>query len=81
MNVPVSAPAANRDQWVFRIAGLFVLLSLALAHFHSPYWLWFTAFVGANMVQASFTGFCPLAMVLAKLGVRPGNAFCDKPAA
>jgi hypothetical protein len=68
----------NRDQWVFRIAGIFVLLSLALAQLHSPYWLWFTAFVGANMLQASFTGFCPLATILAKLGVPAGNAFCDK---
>lgn len=72
--------ATNRDQWVFRIAGVFVLLSLALAHFHSPYWLWFTAFVGANMLQASFTGFCPLAMILAKLRVPAGTAFCDKSA-
>ena len=66
------------DQWVFRIAGSFVLLSLALAWLHSPYWLWFTAFVGANMLQASFTGFCPLAMILQKLGVAPGAAFCAR---
>ncbi len=64
------------DQWVFRIAGLFVLLSLALAHFHHPAWLWFTAFVGANMLQASFTGFCPLALILQRLGVQSGAAFC-----
>ncbi len=64
------------DQWVFRIAGLFVLLSLALAHFHHPAWLWFTAFVGANMFQASFTGFCPLAMILKRLGVKAGPLFC-----
>lgn len=80
MNTPVIATAATRDQWVFRIAGIFVLLSVALAHFHSPYWLWFTAFVGANMFQSSFTGFCPLAMVLAKFGVPPGTAFRDKAA-
>ena len=70
--------ASNIDRLVFRIAGTFALLSAALAHFHSPYWLWFTAFVGANMVQASFTGFCPLAMILAKLGVPAGNAFRGK---
>ncbi len=64
------------DQWVFRLAGLFVLASLALSQFHSANWLWFTAFVGANMFQASFTGFCPLAMILQKLGVRSGAAFC-----
>lgn len=63
------------DTLVFRFAGIFVLLSLLLAHFHHPYWLWFTAFVGANMLQASFTGFCPLVIILNKLGVRPGAAF------
>ncbi len=66
----------NIDKLVFRIAGLFVLLSLLLAQVHSPYWLWFTAFVGANMLQASFTGVCPLAMILGKLGVKSGAAFC-----
>ncbi|MFP5306915.1 MAG: DUF2892 domain-containing protein [Gammaproteobacteria bacterium] len=66
----------NIDKLVFRIAGIFVLLSLLLAQFHSPYWLRFTAFVGANMLQASFTGFCPLAMILGKLGVKSGAAFC-----
>lgn len=69
-------PSGNVDQWVLRIAGTFVLASLALSQLHSPYWLWFTAFVGANLLQASFTGFCPLAMVLDKLGVRAGPAFC-----
>lgn len=64
------------DQLVFRIAGSFVLLSLVLAQFHSPYWLWFTAFVGANMLQASFTGWCPLAMILERIGVKAGVAFC-----
>jgi hypothetical protein len=66
----------NVDQWVFRIAGLFVLASLALSQLHSIHWLWFTAFVGDNMFQASFSGFCPLAMILRKLGVKPGAAFC-----
>ncbi len=68
--------AAMIDQWVFRIAGLFVLASLALSQLHSVHWLWFTAFVGANLFQASFTGFCPLAMILRKMGVRAGAAFC-----
>ncbi|MGY6277318.1 YgaP family membrane protein [Methylomonas sp. MgM2] len=63
------------DRMVMAFAGSFILISLALAHWHSPYWLWFTAFVGANLLQASFTGFCPLAMILKKLGVKPGNAF------
>ena len=60
------------DRMVMAFAGSFILISLALAHWHSPYWLWFTAFVGANLLQASFTGFCPLAMILKKLGVKPG---------
>ncbi len=71
--------ATTVDQWVLRIAGVFVLTSLALAQLHSVYWLWFTAFVGANMLQASFTGFCPLAMILTKLGVPAGMAFCAAP--
>ena len=65
----------NIDRLVFAIAGSFILISLILGHFHSPYWLWFTAFVGANMLQASFTGFCPLAIILKKLGNAPGRAF------
>lgn len=66
---------ATIDKLVFRIAGSFILISLLLAYFHSAYWLWFTAFVGANMLQASFTGFCPMAMLLARLGVPSGAAF------
>lgn len=69
---------ASIDQIVFRVAGLFILASLALSQLHSPYWLWFTAFVGANMFQASFTGFCPMAAILGKLGVKPGAAFCSR---
>ncbi|MBI2382988.1 MAG: DUF2892 domain-containing protein [Gammaproteobacteria bacterium] len=76
-NTPTSAPAATTvDRWVFRFAGVFVLASLALSQLHSANWLWFTAFVGANMLQASFTGFCPLAMILGRLGVKAGPAFC-----
>lgn len=66
------------DQWVLRIAGIFVLCSLALAELHSAYWLWFTAFVGVNLLQASFTGLCPLVAMLRRLGVKPGAAFCDR---
>lgn len=69
-------PEHNVDHWVFRLAGVFVLASLALAHFHNPNWLWFTAFVGANLFQASFTGFCPLAIMLQKLGAKDGTVFC-----
>ncbi|MFO1117135.1 MAG: DUF2892 domain-containing protein [Beijerinckiaceae bacterium] len=63
------------DAVVMRFAGLFILASLALAHWHSPNWLWFTAFVGANLFQASFTGFCPLAIILKRFGLKPGCAF------
>lgn len=63
------------DRLVFTIAGIFILVSLALSQLHSPYWLWLTAFVGANMFQSSFTGFCPMAKILKALGSKPGNAF------
>lgn len=65
----------NIDRLIFAIAGSFILISLGLSQLHSVYWLWFTAFVGANMLQAAFTGFCPLAMILKKLGKAAGAAF------
>jgi len=52
-----------------RFAGSFILLSLLLAHYHSHYWLWFTAFEGFNLIQSSFTNICPLELILSKLGV------------
>ena len=63
------------DRWVMRFAGFVVIASLLLAHYSSLGWLWLTGFVGANLLQSSFTGFCPLAMILKRLGVRPGHAF------
>lgn len=63
------------DRLVFAFAGVFVLVSLALSQLHHPYWLWFTAFVGLNLFQAAFTGFCPLARILKAFGARPGPAF------
>ncbi len=63
------------DRLVIAIAGSFILISLLLAHYHSEYWLWFTAFVGANLLQSAFTGFCPMAMILKKFGFKPGSAF------
>lgn len=65
----------NIDRLVFAFAGVMILASLALSQLHSVYWLWLTAFVGANMFQAAFTGFCPLARILAAMGKRPGTAF------
>ena len=63
------------DRMVMAFAGSFILLSLVLSQFHSVYWLWFTAFVGANLLQAAITGFCPLALILKKFGITPGQAF------
>ena len=63
------------DRIVMIFAGLVILASLILAQVYSPYWLWLTAFVGANLLQASFTGFCPLARVLKAMGAKPGQAF------
>lgn len=65
----------NIDRLVFAFAGFMILASLILSQFHSVHWLWLTAFVGANMFQAAFTGFCPLARILASMGRRPGAAF------
>jgi len=68
------------DRMINAMAGFFILLSLGLGVeaspiFHSVYWLWFTAFVGANLLQSSFTGFCPAAIIFKKLGAKPGAAF------
>lgn len=63
------------ERIVLAVAGGFILISLLLAHYVSPYWLWFTAFVGANLFQSAFTGFCPLALILKKLGKQSGPAF------
>ncbi|MCF8024593.1 MAG: DUF2892 domain-containing protein [Desulfobacteraceae bacterium] len=65
----------NVDKLVFRVAGILILVSLFLYLVHSPYWLFLTLFVGANMLQASFSGFCPLAKILRFFGVKPGGAF------
>lgn len=53
------------------MAGAFVLLSLALAHWVSPYFYWFTAFVGLNLFQSGFTNWCPAMALLKKLGLQP----------
>jgi len=55
-------------------AGFFIILSLALAHWHSPYWLWFTLFVGLNLFQSGFSNWCPAMWIFAKLGVRQCNS-------
>ena len=65
----------NIDRLVLAFAGSVLLLSVALAHFVSPNWLWLTVFVAANLLQSAFTGFCPLAKILRMVGVKPGHAF------
>ena len=63
------------DRIVLAFAGLVVLCSLLLGYYFSPNWYWLTAFVGANLLQSAFTGFCPLASILRRFGVKPGAAF------
>ena len=68
------------ERIVLAFGGFAILLSLALGVqgnpiFHHHYWLWFTAFVGANLFQSAFTGFCPLALILKKMGAKSGQAF------
>jgi len=63
------------DRAVLAFAGVMVLVSVLLTQFVSPYFLWFTVFIGANLIQSSMTGFCPAAAVMRKLGLRPGCAF------
>lgn len=65
----------NVDRAVLAFAGFVVLLGLALGAYVNTYWYLLTAFAGLNMIQASFTGFCPAAMVFKKLGLRGGCAF------
>jgi hypothetical protein len=65
----------NIDRVVLFVAGSFVLLSVILSRVHHPYWLWFTAFVGANLLQSSLTGFCPMAKILKAVGMKTGHAF------
>lgn len=63
------------DRIVLAFAGAMILLSVILSHLHSANWLFLTGFVGLNMFQAAFTGFCPLAMILKAVGAKPGVAF------
>lgn len=63
------------ERIVLAVAGSFVLISAILAATVSIHWLWFTGFVGANLLQSAFTGFCPLAVILKKFGREPGPAF------
>jgi hypothetical protein len=60
---------------VLAFAGVMTLLSVALTVYVSPYFMWFTVFIGLNLLQSAFTGFCPAAMIFRKLGAKAGNAF------
>ena len=57
------------NRYLRMIAGFFVMLSVLLAHLHSPNWLYFTAFVGLNLFQSAFTNWCPMITILRRLGV------------
>ena len=65
----------NTDRIVLALTGAIILASLVLATHVHPYWFGLTAFMGANLMQASITGFCPIAFLLRTFGVRPGIAF------
>jgi Inner membrane protein YgaP-like, transmembrane domain len=65
----------NIDRAALAFAGVMILVSLLLAWYVSPYWLLLTVFVGLNMLQAAFTGFCPAAMIFRRLGLKAGSAF------
>lgn len=62
------------ERWLRLIAGVFVFASAVLAAFQSPYWLFFTGFVGLNLAQSAFTNWCPVMTILRKLGARDGVA-------
>ena len=63
------------DRVVLAFAGVMILVGIALTYYVHQYWIALPIFVGLNMFQAAFTGFCPLAIILKKLGVKPGQAF------
>jgi hypothetical protein len=63
------------DRLVFVFAGVVVLTSVALTHYVSPWWILLAVFAGLNMIQAAFTGFCPIAKVFKAFGAKPGAAF------
>ena len=58
------------NRYINIIAGSFILISLALTHFVNPNWIWFTVFVGANLLQSGLTNWCLMSVILKKLGVR-----------
>lgn len=65
----------NLDRVIFAFAGVMILISVALGHYVSEYWYFFTVFIGLNLFQSAFTGFCPAAMIFKVFGVKSGCAF------
>ncbi len=63
------------DRAVLAFAGFMLLASVLLTNFVHPGFVWLTVFIGVNLIQSAFTGFCPAAIVFRKLGIRPGPAF------
>jgi hypothetical protein len=63
------------ERIVLAVAGFMIILSVLMAQIHSPNWLYFTAFVGLNLLQSAFTGWCPLAKILKAIGAKNGVAF------
>ncbi len=63
------------DRIIFVMAGSFILISLALSHYHDPNWIYLTAFMGVNLLQAGFTRWCLMASIFKMIGFKPGNAF------
>jgi hypothetical protein len=67
--------AMSLDRSVLAFAGIMVLASVVLTAFVSPLFVWFTVFIGVNLLQSAFTGFCPAAMIFRWFGIKPGCAF------
>jgi len=65
----------NIDRLVLAVAGAMVMATVLLAVYHNINWLWFTGFIGINLLQSAFTGLCPMATILKKMGTRQGAAF------
>ncbi|MDJ0880611.1 MAG: DUF2892 domain-containing protein [Gammaproteobacteria bacterium] len=65
----------NIERIVLAVAGIMAILTSTLAYYHHVYWLFFNAFIGLNLLQSAFTGFCPLASILKMFGKKNGHAF------
>ena len=70
---PICKASRKMDRWIRAFAGVFVLLSVALGHYVSPWWFLLSAYVGVNLLQSAFTNWCPLEDLLDRLGVARKN--------